>query len=182
MGTRADFYVGRGSKAEWLGSIGWDGYSVPETVADAVAEAPYRVAVAKFLATRKDARLPAQGWPWPWKNSMLTDFAYAFDDGAVFRTEYPPDEEARNVECVWVRRTDGDWEATKPPYVKCGNGHTCDRNVLDFPDMSAIKNVTLGPESGLIVLLVPQHQNRGTAIGADKPQLCDSSDPVKNKT
>jgi hypothetical protein len=26
MGTRADFYVGRGGQAEWLGSIAWDGY------------------------------------------------------------------------------------------------------------------------------------------------------------
>lgn len=26
MGTRADFYVGRGESAEWLGSIAWDGY------------------------------------------------------------------------------------------------------------------------------------------------------------
>jgi hypothetical protein len=25
MGTRADFYVGRGETAEWLGSIAWDG-------------------------------------------------------------------------------------------------------------------------------------------------------------
>lgn len=25
MGTRADFYVGRGEQAEWLGSIAWDG-------------------------------------------------------------------------------------------------------------------------------------------------------------
>lgn len=26
MGTIADFYVGRGPKAEWIGSIAWDGY------------------------------------------------------------------------------------------------------------------------------------------------------------
>jgi hypothetical protein len=26
MGTRADFYVGRGETAEYLGSIAWDGY------------------------------------------------------------------------------------------------------------------------------------------------------------
>jgi hypothetical protein len=26
MGTRADFYVGRGPDAEWLGSVAMDGY------------------------------------------------------------------------------------------------------------------------------------------------------------
>jgi hypothetical protein len=26
MGTRADFYVGRGKDAEWLGSVAFDGY------------------------------------------------------------------------------------------------------------------------------------------------------------
>lgn len=26
MGTRADFYIGRGPDAEWLGSVAWDGY------------------------------------------------------------------------------------------------------------------------------------------------------------
>lgn len=26
MGTRADFYVGRGPEAEYLGSIAWDGH------------------------------------------------------------------------------------------------------------------------------------------------------------
>ena len=25
MGTRADFYVGVGKKAEWLGNVAWDG-------------------------------------------------------------------------------------------------------------------------------------------------------------
>ena len=30
MGTRADFYLGEGSAAEWLGSVAWDGYDVTE--------------------------------------------------------------------------------------------------------------------------------------------------------
>lgn len=32
MSTRADFYVGRGAEAEWIGSISWDGY--PDGVDD----------------------------------------------------------------------------------------------------------------------------------------------------
>lgn len=30
MGTRADFYVGTGANAEWLGSIAYDGH--PDTI------------------------------------------------------------------------------------------------------------------------------------------------------
>ena len=26
MGTRADLYIGRGTDAEWIGSVAWDGY------------------------------------------------------------------------------------------------------------------------------------------------------------
>lgn len=92
MGTRADFYVGRGKDAEWLGSIAWDGY--PEGIGDgpmsrrpiftAKREATYRKRVAEFLAGRDDATLPQHGWPWPWEDSSITDFAYAFDGGRVY--------------------------------------------------------------------------------------------------
>lgn len=60
VGTRADFYIGRGETAEWIGSIAFDGY--PEGVDDAVLtaknEADYRAAVKDFFATRDDATLP----------------------------------------------------------------------------------------------------------------------------
>jgi len=68
MGTRADFYVGRGKTAEWLGSIAWDGYpaglwpnkdtatakaDIPKTpVIAATAEEAYRKAVDELLASR----------------------------------------------------------------------------------------------------------------------------------
>lgn len=85
MGTRADFYVGRGTEAEWLGSIAWDGH--PESIADPVKQAAteeaFRAAVAAFLV-RKDATHPADGWPWPWNDSGTTDYAYAFDGGKVY--------------------------------------------------------------------------------------------------
>lgn len=91
MGTRADFYVGRGLEAEYLGSIAWDGYpydrhpgGVPLLVTRAKSESKYREAVTAFLAGREDATKPAQGWPWPWENSSTTDYAYAFDKGRVF--------------------------------------------------------------------------------------------------
>ena len=97
MGTRADFYVGRGEQAEWLGSIGWDGYpsGIPDTVLNAHHEAAYRAAVAAFFATRDDVTLPEQGWPWPWNDSRITDYAYAFDEGGVYYSYFGHDWHGR---------------------------------------------------------------------------------------
>lgn len=82
MGTRADFYIGRGEDAEWLGSIAWDGY--PEGLSDTpilTARRPsaFRKAVAAEIASREDGTTPDRGWPWPWETSSTTDYAYAFD-------------------------------------------------------------------------------------------------------
>jgi len=83
MGTRADFYIGQGVSAEWLGSIAWDGY--PEgMVQDLFAcctEEEWRQHIKEFLASRKDATHPNRGWPWPWDDSSLTDYSYAFLTG-----------------------------------------------------------------------------------------------------
>lgn len=94
MGTRADFYVGRGEKAEWLGSIAWDGHpgNFPK-IERAKTERAFRAAVAKELAGRDDGTTPDMGWPWPWEDSHLTDYSYAFDDGRTYHTAYVPDGE-----------------------------------------------------------------------------------------
>lgn len=86
MGTRADFYVGRGERAEWLGSIAFDGYvgGIPVDVLMARTEQDFRERVARELAARNDATVPADGWPWPWQDSRTTDYAYAFDGGKVW--------------------------------------------------------------------------------------------------
>jgi hypothetical protein len=86
MGTRADFYVGRGENAEWLGSIAWDGYpdGIETQLLNCTGEAAYRHAVAEFLKEREDKSLPEDGWPWPWDDSNTTDFAYAFDGEKVY--------------------------------------------------------------------------------------------------
>ncbi len=135
MGTRADFYVGRGKKAEWLGSVAYDG--CPEGIDDAVLaaadEAVYRSAVSDFLKRREDGTTPDRGWPWPWEDSHLTDYAYAFDDRGVFVTsgEYYP----------WLLAT-GDLE---------GQLDKGDVRV-EFPDMTSVQNVTLGSRSGVLFL------------------------------
>lgn len=131
MGTRADFYVGTGPTAEWLGSIAYDGYRIDEmkaaadakddedraswAVKSATDETGYRRAVAALLAVKGDATLPEQGWPWPWIDSHTTDYAYAFVDGAC--KTFP-------------------W----------GKG-------VEWPDMTARQNVTFGDRSGIMLLV-----------------------------
>lgn len=116
MGTRADFYIGRGESAEWLGSIAWDGYpegitpeDVPEVVRtpiqtlklprhkswpegqhlfDATTREQFVERLELFFLDRDDVTRPAQGWPWPWEDSGTTDFAYAFDDGRVWTSPF----------------------------------------------------------------------------------------------
>lgn len=87
MGTRADFYVGSGPTAEWLGSVAWDGYEWAEhperSIAAATTEAEYRALVAEELAGRDDATTPDMGWPWPWGDSRTTDYVYFFEDARV---------------------------------------------------------------------------------------------------
>lgn len=137
MGTRADFYIGRGENAEWLGSIAWDGYpdgEWPASVSKARTEQEFRDAVAAMLSARDDATMPDQGWPWPWDTSHTTDWAYAWD-GAVFGSCFGR---------CWLTAdellSDPD-DRPQPDEKQCV-----------FPDMSKRKNVTLGKRSGLIVL------------------------------
>lgn len=144
MGTRADFYIGRGEAAEWLGSIAWDGYpsgiaghvhgtasgdTKRSPILTATSDSDFRAAVAKELARREDGTTPDHGWPWPWENSRTTDFAYAFDGGAV-----------------WASCFGGAW--FDPVTDEPGDGDP----VAVFPDMSSRQAVTLGKRSGVIVV------------------------------
>jgi hypothetical protein len=92
MGTRADFYVGVGETAEWIGSVAWDGYEWAEDkssdIAKACTESEYRDAVKKMFSGRDDASTPQTGWPWPWDNSSLTDYVYYFKDGKTNWKEF----------------------------------------------------------------------------------------------
>ena len=84
MGTRSDYYIGKGKDAEWLGSLAFDGYpdGNAEPLSGITTEAEYRAKVAEIFAAEKDqATLPDMGWPWPWDDSRTTDYAYTFADG-----------------------------------------------------------------------------------------------------
>lgn len=141
MGTRADFYVGQGKNAEWLGSIAWDGYPTgePREVIKATSEQQFRNEVAALLASTDHGTRPEQGWPWPWETSHTTDYAYAFVDGRVM---------ASNFGYEWfdprVERSEEDIDNAK-------------RLPDDaFPNMLSRQVVTFGARSGMLVLWIPR--------------------------
>lgn len=99
MGTRVDYYVGRGPEMQWIGSYCWDGY--PSELANkqmpggpeircAQTEAEFRTAVDQIRARgpEDDFTLPDKGWPWPWGTSETTDYAYAFDGDRVYMSNF----------------------------------------------------------------------------------------------
>lgn len=131
MGTRADFYVGRGEQAEWLGSIALDGYpdGIPMSIRTARTKMKYRNSVEMFLRKCRHATFPKDGWPWPWEDSLTTDYSYSFEDGRV-----------------WASRFGSEWfetAGTEPEELKEG--------VAVFPNMKSKQRVTLGKRSGLTV-------------------------------
>lgn len=132
MGTRADFYIGRGETAKWLGSIAWDGYpdGISDEIRNAKTEEEFRDGLVKFFSEREDVTLPAMGWPWPWDDSRTTDYAYAFDGGKVYAS------------CFGHSWFDADKE--QPEY-------DTPKDAV-FPDMKNIKNVTMGERSGVILI------------------------------
>jgi len=139
MGTRADFYIKKAEDTEllWIASIAWDGYpdGIDAEVLSAKNQTDYIAALQKFLSTRRDVTLPADGWPWPWDDSRTTDFAYCFVDGRVLTNHFG------NGWHVFVDGEDND-----------------DAEIVwnhDFPDMKDVKNVRYDEGSGLIVLTIP---------------------------
>lgn len=148
MGTRCDFYVGRGESAEWLGSLAFDGYRIAEVeeqhkdkdadnkacwgIKTATSEADYRQAVSELLAMNSDASLPSDGWPWPWEDSRTTDYSYAFDGGKTYTSIFGH---------KWF-----DPMVEQDPELEEGASKEV------FPNMKAVQNVTLGKRSGLLVV------------------------------
>jgi hypothetical protein len=129
MGTRADFYIGEGKEAKWMGSIAWDGYQWDNNDNELVrckTEGDF-VKFMSSLEERDDFTKPEQGWPWPWDDSKTTDYAYCFCDGEirVFVSGRP------------VSKEDSDEELS---------------DKQDFPNMRSIGNVAFGNRSGMIIV------------------------------
>jgi len=130
--------MGRGEAMEWLGSVAFDGYpdGIDKQVLGCESPEAFRHAVAAFLASREDKTLPEQGWPWPWKTSSTTDFAYAFDEGAVHASGFG-----------------GPWF---DPQRERFDGDDVGKKAV-FPDMSRAKQrEKFGPHSGITVMGVPK--------------------------
>lgn len=79
MGTRADFYIGEGESAEWLGSIPFDGFpdSIPSCILRCGDAEWFKTHVNSFLGEVEGSTTKEMGWPWPWKTSATTDYTYA---------------------------------------------------------------------------------------------------------
>jgi len=133
MGTRADFYVGRGAKAKWIGSIAWDGYpktpkssgGISRNLLKARTEWDFCEHVAA-LEDREDFTKPEMGWPWLWDDSGTTDYAYAFDKGRVWASSFGD---------KWQRAED----LIAPDPV--------------FPDMSARRSAAIGTERDSVMVI-----------------------------
>jgi hypothetical protein len=169
MGTRHDYYVGRGKNAEWLGSLPMDGYpeGLPKYVLRSKTEEEWRKNVEKMLKEEGDrATFPKDGWPWPWKDSRTTDYAYAWDGGKIWASCFGGEwfNAFKHARKLWriekkirKRREQGEpiddlEEKRSEIYQSRPDAPKCGEEKAVFPDMSARKNVTLGPRSGLIVL------------------------------
>lgn len=154
MGTRADFYVGRGAEATWLGSIAWDGYpdGIDKELFDASTVAEYTNIVNQFLSKRDDATFPKDGWPWPWENSQTTDYAYSFDDNRVWGSRFGRGWwEVKEYFSMVIDNTDPDvidafWE-------KFDN-----ISKVEFPDMTAIQRIAYGKNSGVIFVSIDRSE------------------------
>lgn len=145
MGTRADFYVGRGPEAEWIGSIGWDGYpsqvvhkDAQGTLAQAKTKLDFTAAVALIASERDDFTRPVDGWPWPWEDSSTTDYAYAWDNG------------------LWISSFGGPWLTIDQAKEQedADDAYEYEKDLgpnAVFPGMNSKKNVTLDKCSGLMV-------------------------------
>lgn len=140
MGTRADYYIGRGLNAKWLGSTAWDGYPDDDRIkiiCASLSEQEYVYNIERNFDQRDDATRPEQGWPWPWETSSITDYAYAWDGDRVWISCYGS---------AWFNLTD---------YEKDKFGDF-DPNLIEeeraiFPSMKEIQKVTFGERSGIMI-------------------------------
>lgn len=97
MGTRADFYIGKGKEGRWIGSITHDGYpSGLSDVLDSYSEEAF-IKNVKKLDTFIDA---SKGWPWPWETSATTDYSYYWTQEGLIILHFFHPKYHNNVEDI----------------------------------------------------------------------------------
>lgn len=134
MGTRADFYIGCGKDATWLGSVGWDGYewqNDPESLLmQASSEEEFKEAVSQIADERDDWTSPDLGWPWPWENSSTTDWTYFFSKGRTRAVEWGGNivwPDMRDRQNVAMSRRSGLLLGCGLPFKKRGRPADCNK-------------------------------------------------------
>ena len=166
MGTRADFYVGRGANAEWLGSVAWDGYPDNDDydlIFASAEERPFRLSVNELLGRRDDGTMPEHGWPWPWEDSTTTDWAYTFDGGEIYASYFG---------APWVpvsqylQFNDEQQEAYRDSAPADGG--------IEHPNMKAVQDVNFGRRSGVTIMGVSA---QGLEVQDDKSELDERDFP-----
>lgn len=166
MGTRADFYVGKGKDATWIGSVGEDGN--PQAVAELMSISPgitisseddWVESVAVVFAQHPEHTVPERGWPWPWDNSSGTDYTYTLDEGQVWVSCYG---------CPWRPL---EYAINSP--VEFDRFSDLDHRSLEFPDMSKIKNVRW--DSGNAPMIFGQTVDGGVGLVNDEMAVLEET-------
>ena len=79
--TKADFYIGTGIAANWIGSINADGYitGIPLDIITCTNPTLHEELVVEFIEGRNGVVKTNGGkWPWLWPDSRMTDYSYMF--------------------------------------------------------------------------------------------------------
>jgi len=80
--SKADFYVGTGTEAEWLGSLLCNGsiWYIPLEILIQINKTMFEELTLEFLRNRGGI-VPDEGgyWPHMWEDSLMTDYAFIFD-------------------------------------------------------------------------------------------------------
>lgn len=147
MGTRAQFFIGNPHTGldgrKWLGCIAFDGYPDGDcsTLNGSHNEDDFERRVKTLAGTRDDWCDPVKhGFPFPWTDDLfLTDYTYAFFDGAVYMT---------NFHSGWIRLEDflGDQAAAEAYDIEP------DRLPSDVPAPTVVQD-TSAPDSIMILTL-----------------------------
>lgn len=137
MGTRADFYVGKGKDAEWLGSVAWDGYpgGLPQELFKITDPEKWYQAIHDLLTSREDGTLPKDGWPWHWEDSQTTDYAYTFTY-----------DSKKGIGKVWACCFGYAWFDPLEEEPEHDGPKT-----VEFPNMKDRQDVTFGKRSGVMI-------------------------------
>lgn len=81
--TKADFYIGTGIAANWIGSIFSDGYvhGIPLDILICTNPTLFEELVVEFIQSREGViKTNGDKWPWLWPDSRMTDYSYLYID------------------------------------------------------------------------------------------------------